>query len=208
MKFGHKVMKLIATVGMLVILGTIPTYATEPAQSNRWEGSGDTWKVKTADGTGYLANSWFQDADSSWYMLGEDGTMYSGIVTDQSTNKSYLLNPNHDGTFGKMLTQDGTYNINGQTLYLTFNQSHDGTYGAILTGLSELRDSGIAEQSLLSVPSDSSGISSNTQETQSHGLTNNGISEEDRQRYERNMKDASQKLTVDPNANRGMRLHN
>lgn len=48
MKFGHKIMKLIATVGMLVILGTIPAYATEPAQSNRWEGSGDTWKVKTA----------------------------------------------------------------------------------------------------------------------------------------------------------------
>ena len=124
-------------------------------QSDRWEGSGDTWRVRNANGNGYLTNSWFQDLDGSWYMLGSDGIMYSGLVTDQSTGKSYLLNTQHDGTFGRMLTTDGVYNVNGTNVYLTFNQQHDGTYGAITNGLSEVRSSGVRETSLASIPTDS-----------------------------------------------------
>ena len=75
---------------------TMTAYAAEAAgpgvsttqqavqQSDRWEGSGDTWRVRNANGNGYLTNSWFQDLDGSWYMLGADGIMYSGLVTDQS----------------------------------------------------------------------------------------------------------------------------
>lgn len=124
-------------------------------QSDRWEGSGDTWRVRNANGNGYLTNSWFQDLDGSWYMLGADGIMYSGLVTDQSTGKSYLLNTQHDGTFGRMLTADGVYNINGVNVYLTFNQQHDGTFGAITSGLNEVRSSGVRETSLASIPTDS-----------------------------------------------------
>ena len=124
-------------------------------QSDRWEGSGDTWRVKASNGSGYLTNSWFQDLDGSWYMLGSDGIMYSGLVTDQSTGKSYLLNTQHDGTFGKMLTTDGAYNVNGVNVYLTFNQQHDGTYGAITSGLSEARNTGVRETSLAAIPTDS-----------------------------------------------------
>ena len=124
-------------------------------QSDRWEGSGDTWRVRNANGNGYLTNSWFQDLDGSWYMLGSDGIMYSGLVTDQSTGKSYLLNTQHDGTFGKMLTADGVYNVNGVNVYLTFNQNHDGTFGAITSGLNEVRSSGVRETSLAAIPTDS-----------------------------------------------------
>ena len=124
-------------------------------QSDRWEGSGDTWRVRNANGNGYLTNSWFQDLDGSWYMLGSDGIMYSGLVTDQSTGKSYLLNTQHDGTFGRMLTADGVYNVNGVNVYLTFNQNHDGTFGAITSGLNEVRSSGVRETSLASIPTDS-----------------------------------------------------
>lgn len=124
-------------------------------QSDRWEGTGDTWRVRNANGNGYLINSWFQDLDGSWYMLGADGIMYSGLVTDQSTGKSYLLNTQHDGTFGKMLTADGVYNINGVNVYLTFNQNHDGTFGAITSGLNEVRSSGVRETSLAAIPTDS-----------------------------------------------------
>ena len=124
-------------------------------QSDRWEGSGDTWRVRNANGNGYLTNSWFQDLDGSWYMLGSDGIMYSGLVTDQSTGKSYLLNTQHDGTFGRMLTTDGVYNVNGTNVYLTFNQNHDGTYGAITSGLNEVRSSGVRETSLAAIPTDS-----------------------------------------------------
>ena len=137
-------------------------------QSDRWEGSGDTWRVRNANGNGYLTNSWFQDLDGSWYMLGADGIMYSGLVTDQSTGKSYLLNTQHDGTFGRMLTADGVYNVNGVNVYLTFNQNHDGTFGAITSGLSEVRSSGVRETSLASIPTDSATTtqSSSTQSNQ------------------------------------------
>ena len=124
-------------------------------QSDRWEGSGDTWRVRASNGSGYLTNSWFQDLDGSWYMLGSDGIMYSGLVTDQSTGKSYLLNTQHDGTFGRMLTTDGVYNVNGVNVYLTFNQNHDGTFGAITSGLNEARNTGVRETSLAAIPTDS-----------------------------------------------------
>ena len=81
--------------------------------------------------------------------------MYSGLVTDQSTGKSYLLNTQHDGTFGRMLTADGVYNVNGTNVYLTFNQNHDGTFGAITSGLNEVRSSGVRETSLAAIPTDS-----------------------------------------------------
>ena len=149
-------------------------------QSDRWEGSGDTWRVRNANGNGYLINSWFQDLDGSWYMLGADGIMYSGLVTDQSTGKSYLLNTQHDGTFGRMLTADGVYNVNGVNVYLTFNQSHDGNFGAITSGLSEARSSGVRETSLSAIPTDSAtGGQTSNQSSQPSGqqtLTQNQTS--------------------------------
>ena len=162
---------------------TMTAYASEAAapgvsttqqsiqQSDRWEGSGDTWRVKASNGSGYLTNSWFQDLDGSWYMLGSDGIMYSGLVTDQSTGKSYLLNTQHDGTFGRMLTTDGVYNVNGVNVYLTFNQQHDGTFGAIISGLNEVRSSGVRETSLSAIPTDSAtgGQTSSNQASQPSG---------------------------------------
>ena len=170
LKQHHKTM-VVAGCGLL-LFGAIKqpsmtAYAAEAAgpgvsttqqavqQSDRWEGAGDTWRVRNANGNGYLTNSWFQDLDGSWYMLGSDGIMYSGLVTDQSTGKSYLLNTQHDGTFGRMLTADGVYNVNGVNVYLTFNQQHDGTFGAITSGLNEVRSSGVRETSLAAIPTDS-----------------------------------------------------
>lgn len=130
------------------------------SQTDRWQGSGDSWKLLNESRTGYVTNSWFQDLDGSWYMLSQDGTMYSGLVTDQSSGKSYLLNTNHDGTYGKMLTVNGTYTVNGKSVYLEFDQTHNGTFGAILTGLSEARSTGISEVALPSIPTESTGQAS------------------------------------------------
>ena len=123
------------------------TVQAQVEQSPRWEGQGDAWRVKTEDGKGYMTNAWFQDLDGSWYMLGADGYMYSGIVTDPGTGASYLLNTEHDGHFGRMVTANGAYIINGQQVYLTFNNTNpaDGTYGAITGGLTELRAAGVKE---------------------------------------------------------------
>ena len=175
--------KLVTILLMMCMMMATTAYAAGPSegaqttqsqqqqatQSDRWEGAGDTWKVRTQDNTGYLTNSWFQDNDASWYMLGADGTMSSGIIFDESTGKSYLLNTEHDGTYGKMLTQDGAHNVNGVTVYLTFDQNHNGTYGAITSGLSEARSTGVKETSLTSIPSDSASASSSS--TQSNHTT-------------------------------------
>lgn len=155
-----KLKKIILTgvLSVAMFVGSvIPSMAAELTQSSRWVGSENTWRVSDNNG-GYLKNCWFQDdITKDWYLLGagDDNTiMFSGLITDQSTGKTYLLNTNHDGTYGRMLTADGTYNINGKNVYLTFNQSHDGTFGAITSGLSEVRNTGIAEKQLPSIPSD------------------------------------------------------
>lgn len=127
-----------------------------PTQSARWVGSGDRWQVSDNQG-GFIKDCWFEDdITHHWYMIGaEDGSvMYSGLVTDKSTGKSYLLNVNHDGTFGRMITVDGVYNINGVDVYMTFNQAHDGSFGAITSGLSEVRNTGVNERQLDRIPTD------------------------------------------------------
>ncbi len=137
------------------------------AQSERWIGSGDRWQVSDNRG-GYIKDCWFEDdVTHHWYMLGaEDGSvMYSGLVTDKSTGKSYLLNVNHDGTFGRMLTVNGVYNINGKDVYMTFNQEHDGTFGAITSGLAEVRSAGVNERQLERIPTDSN---NNTKQEQNN----------------------------------------
>ena len=173
-------------------------------QSDRWEGTGDTWRVRNANGNGYLTNSWFQDLDGSWYMLGADGIMYSGLVTDQSTGKSYLLNTQHDGTFGRMLTADGVYNVNGVNVYLTFNQNHDGTFGAITSGLSEVRSSGVRETSLAAIPTDSAtGGQTSGQQTSTQNQTSQNSGQQNTQSSNANSSGtwkpnrASGEITVD-----------
>lgn len=78
-------------------------------------------------------------------MLGADGYMFSGIITDQN-GYSYLLEVEHNGHFGRMITVNGAYTVNGKIVYLTFNQNHDGNFGAITFGLSELRSTGVSEK--------------------------------------------------------------
>lgn len=181
---------LVVVAGLIMMLGlsnATVSFAAEPlaqtqqqvTQSNRWEGTGDTWLIKAQDGNGYLTNSWFQDLDGSWYMLGADGYMYAGLITDRSSGKSYLLNTNHDGTYGRMLTVDGVYTVNNKQIYLTFNQAHDGSYGAIITGLLDIRNSGVRETQLSSIPTDSAeteGQNSNTQGQQQSWNTGNNDS--------------------------------
>lgn len=165
-----KAIKALIISGIMSISFTMVALAE---QSPRWEGAGEVWKVKNETGSGYLTNSWFQDLDSSWYMLGADGVMFSGLVTDNSTGKSYLLNTEHDGTFGRMISVDGVYSVNGKMVALTFNQAHDGCFGAITGGLSEARSSGVKETTLASIATDSAGggrdIQPSTSQSQNSG---------------------------------------
>ena len=176
--FGAPVVQNNPLCEYLNSMTTMTTYAAELTQSARWVGSGDRWQVSDNAG-GFLKNQWFQDdVTGHWYLLGaEDGSvMYSGLVTDQSTGKSYLLNTNHDGTFGRMLDVDGVYNINGVDVYLTFDQTHNGTHGAILTGLDSLRSTGVYEKQYDKIPIAQPETQTPTENpnTQSNGGTGEG----------------------------------
>lgn len=152
-------MKSLKVLGLAIGMSFSLPLLSYAAQSSRWVGSGDRWQVSDNNG-GFIKDCWFEDdVTHHWYMLGaEDGSvMYSGLVTDKSTGKSYLLNVNHDGTFGRMLTVDGVYNINGVDVYMTFNQAHDGSFGAITSGLSEVRNAGVNERELDKIPTDNGG---------------------------------------------------
>lgn len=149
--------KIAFIISTLIMSLSLPLLSrADSTQSARWVGSGDRWQVSDNNG-GFIKDCWFEDdVTHHWYMLGaEDGTvMYSGLVTDKSTGKSYMLNTVHDGTFGRMLTKDGVYNVNGVDVYMTFNQAHDGTFGAITSGLTEARNAGVNERQLDKIPTD------------------------------------------------------
>lgn len=159
--------KGLMVLGLTVAMSLSLPLLSYAAQSERWIGSGDRWQVSDNQG-GFIKNCWFEDdITHDWYMLGaEDGSvMYSGLITDQSTGKSYLLNPVHDGTYGRMLTVNGVYNINGVEVYMTFNQEHDGTFGAILSGLQEVRGAGVNERQLNKIPTDNGGSTNQPKST-------------------------------------------
>lgn len=188
---GKKIKKILVTTGIITMFSLglvgntnkipfgITAYASEmQSQSSRWEGQGDVWRVKDNLG-GYLTNSWFQDElTGHWYMLGADdgSVMYAGLITDQSTGKTYLLNVEHDGTYGRMITADGMVTVNGVSVYMTFNQNHDGSYGAITSGLTEARSTGIGEKGLASIPTASAENNTNQEATDTSNNSDNNSS--------------------------------
>ncbi|MCC8059733.1 MAG: hypothetical protein LIO81_02660 [Clostridiales bacterium] len=134
------------------------------ATLGQWETQADaTVKFKTYTGE-YLTNAWLQDPSDSnvWYYIDEAGNRYTGLITDNSTGKTYLLGE----TDGKMITADGTYTIQGSQKSLSFNQIHDGTFGALSEGsLTELRRSNISEKTVDHVGGSSDNSGNTTQTT-------------------------------------------
>ena len=170
---NKKIGRTIITAAVALAVTAQPAFA---AQSARWVGSGDSWQVKSADGSDYLKNTWFQDdVTGHWYMLGAgDGTlMYAGLVTDQATGKTYLLNTEHDGTYGRMLTVNGTYTLNGHTVTLQFDQDHTGAFGAVTTGLADVRNAGVQESTFAEIPVAQEEQSDANNETSNSGNTGN-----------------------------------
>ena len=193
--------KCFMVLGLVVSMSLSLSLLSYAAQSERWIGSGDRWQVSDNRG-GYIKDCWFEDdVTHHWYMLGaEDGSvMYSGLVTDKSTGKSYLLNVNHDGTFGRMLTVNGVYNINGKDVYMTFNQEHDGTFGAITSGLAEVRSTGVNERQLDKIPTDSANTntSSSQQQTPKGQADEYGITDEEKAKMDELLAMISDGVTTD-----------
>lgn len=114
---------------------SVPTVkATNQATfSEYWyqDGAGN-WHIKDNNGN-MVTNAWLcDDAVSSngqnvWYLIDSSGNMITaGLVQDQTGNY-YSLETNHNGFYGMLRYQSGTYdNIN-----LTLDSNHAGSFAAI-----------------------------------------------------------------------------
>lgn len=185
-KKGLKVLGL--AIGISLSMSLL-SYAN-PTQSPRWHEQNGVWYLSNEQNNGNVVNSWFQDLDSSWYLLAPgDGHMYAGLIHDTLTERWYFCQTEHDGWYGRMAHTDGLYTVNGQQVYLTFTQEHNGYFGAITSGLDSLRATGVVTQDVAGLPTESAsaGTSTSAPETKPsqnvENPTNTGgtLSEYDRQ---------------------------
>ena len=138
---GGKVARRTRSYAVTTIIGR-PDFSPDA----RWVSSkdGKSWWYDHGDGT--YATSW-EKIDGEWYFFDESGWLRSGWL--QRGKRWYYLNPNHDGTFGRMVT--GWLKVDGKWYYAgnegilsgwqevggewyRFDEAHNGTWGAMLTG--------------------------------------------------------------------------
>ena len=166
----------IATILLFVNFSNANALSNTTAYDSRWVKVGDEWKVLNSDGT-YLSNCWFFDTvQSRWYRIGasndevltgatghfnqkDSSSMLAGLWTEKSTNKSYFFDNFSSVTYGALIDTNGYYVINGQSIYLEFEQNDANTKGSITVGLAELKNSLIKNNQLLT-PSANAGGSS------------------------------------------------
>lgn len=160
-KKHNKIKRLVITTGALLLLagapivqnnpmgaylnsmtGTITAQAAELPYSANWETQADnSWKYKLSSG-GY-ASGWIQDeVDHNWYYMDSTNTMLSGLVKSND-NRYYYLSEEHDGHFGRMLTNGMTYKG------ITIQAETSGDYVGALsqTTLAQLRSLGLTVES-------------------------------------------------------------
>lgn len=138
---GGKVARRTRSYAVTTIIGR-PDFSADA----RWVSSkdGKSWWYDHGDDS--YATEW-EKIDGEWYFFDDSGWLVSGWL--QRGKRWYYLNPNHDGTFGRMLT--GWFKADGRWFYAgnegilsgwqevggewyRFNEAHDGTWGAMLTG--------------------------------------------------------------------------
>ena len=192
-KLLNKLLKTSIITLSFVYMFCIPVYAdtsqVQATQSPRWHEQNGVWYLRNEQGTGNTVNSWFQDLDSSWYLLAPgDGHMYAGLIHDTLTDRWYFCQTEHNGWYGRMAHTDGLYTVNGQQVYLTFTQERLGYFGAITSGLESLRATGVVTQDVAGLPTESASAGTSTPETNVNNNTNSdwedlkktwGITDED-----------------------------
>ena len=105
--------------------------------SKYWFDAGNnTWMIKNSAGT-IVTNAWLCDdavttnGQNVWYLLDSKGVMLSAGIVQDNTGNYYSLETNHNGFYGMLRYQNGTYNCDGEMIYLEFEQSHNGSFAAI-----------------------------------------------------------------------------
>lgn len=125
-----------------ISIGAITAQAAELPYSANWETQADgSWKYKLSSG-GY-ASGWIQDeVDHNWYYMDSTNTMLSGLVKSND-NQYYLLSQEHDGHFGRMLTNGSVYK--GITIQADTSEAYRGALSQ--TTLAQLRSLGLTVES-------------------------------------------------------------
>ena len=104
----------------------INTVNSTTSSNGGWTGSGDSWYYKNAAGT--VMTGWVSDGGNYYYCdPSNGGKMKAGWLKDTDGNW-YYLNPNHDGTYGRMMTSWQT--INGVKYY--FRPNSGGPMGSMV----------------------------------------------------------------------------
>lgn len=157
----NKIKRLVITTGALLLLAgapivqnnpmgqylstitnTIEAQAAELPYSANWETQADgSWKYKLSSG-GY-ASGWIQDeVDHNWYYMDSTNTMLSGLVKSNN-NRYYYLSEEHDGHFGRMLTNGSVY----KGISIQAETSGDYVGALSQTTLAQLRSLGLTVES-------------------------------------------------------------
>lgn len=120
-------------IAVLSFLFSGIAFAAGNATSEYWFQEGNDWKIKDAAGN-LIKDSWVcddknnQNRDSNWYLMNANGIMYEGVINDNG--HYYLLDPNHNGTYGMMISGSSSFTYNGVTLRL--ETAHNGYFGEII----------------------------------------------------------------------------
>lgn len=157
-----------------ISIGAITAQAAELPYSANWETQADgSWKYKLSSG-GY-ASGWIQDeVDHNWYYMDSTNTMLSGLVKSND-NQYYLLSQEHDGHFGRMLTNGSVYK--GITIQADTSEAYRGALSQ--TTLAQLRSLGLTVESARDVSgsqhvSDGQVVTTPQQTTPSTNIDSNG----------------------------------
>lgn len=116
------------------VLGVETAYAAESTFSEYWfQDTDGSWKVRDNSGN-IVKNAWLCDdavsgnGQNVWYLLDANGNMLTqGLVQDQTGNY-YSLETNHNGFYGMLRYQSGTYD----GVNLSLESSHSGGFAKIL----------------------------------------------------------------------------
>ena len=108
------------------------------AYSPRWQKRADgKWFITRTNGQ-TVVNAWLCDdviptnGKKVWYLLQGDGTMLTaGLVQDNTGNFYSMEMDPHNQHYGMLRYQSGTYNCNGQQIYIQFEENDIKTLGAI-----------------------------------------------------------------------------
>ena len=129
-----KLMKI--SVAAALIAAAFAFFAYAQSFSEYWYQDSAGWHVK--DGSGTLQkNCWLCDdavpenGKNIWYLIDKNGNMMAAGLVQDGTGNFYSLEMNHNGYFGMLRYQSGTYTADGLTANLSLEGSHNGSFAAI-----------------------------------------------------------------------------